>query len=77
MYICEECLETFSEPHFYEEQHPYGNSCASEGMSCCPYCKSNNYTDAKVCDRCGEYTTELKDGLCDVCYGDMYGEQEE
>ena len=77
MYICHECLGTFTEPDGYEEHHPYGMGYASEGFDCCPYCGSRNFDDAKRCDRCDEWVVETNDGLCDVCYEDMYGKQEE
>lgn len=74
MYICSECEGVFEEPETYEEHHPYGMGTASETWYVCPYCQSTNYDEAKECTRCGEYVAELENGLCDACYGDMYGE---
>jgi hypothetical protein len=72
MYICNNCGETFTEFEQTEEYHPYGNGYAAEKWAVCPYCKSNNFDEAKKCKRCGEYVAELKEGLCDCCYGELY-----
>lgn len=74
MYICECCENTFEEPKTIEEPHPYGMGYATEKWAVCPHCESTNFDEAVKCERCGEYAAELDGGLCDVCYGDMYGE---
>ena len=74
MYICEDCGEVFAEAKTIEERHPYGMTYATEYWAVCPYCESSNFEKAKQCERCGELVAELHDGLCDCCYGDMYGE---
>ena len=76
MYICIECGEVFSEPDAHIEHHPYGKGYATESWAICPHCRSTNFEEAKECSRCGEYVAELEDDLCDVCHGDMYGEEE-
>ena len=73
MYKCEECGEVFEEPKVYYERHPYGEGYAEEEWRVCPYCGEAGFVEAKECTRCGEYTAELHDGLCDVCYDDMNG----
>ena len=72
MFICNECGELFEEPKIIEEHHPYGMGYATEEWAVCPHCKETDFQEAKQCSRCGEYVAELEDGLCDVCYGDMY-----
>lgn len=72
MYICEECEKVFEEPKVLEEHHPYGMTYATEYFAVCPYCESTNYEEAHECERCGEYFVSLLDGLCDICFEDMY-----
>ena len=74
MYICKNCGELFENPKTIKEHHPYGMSYATEEWSACPYCEDADFEIAKYCERCGAAVAELDDGLCDVCYGDMYGE---
>ena len=73
MFICNECGNVFEEVKVIEERHPYGMTYASEYFSVCPHCNDTNISEAEECSRCGEYVAETKGGLCDVCYGDMYG----
>ena len=73
MYICKECGKTFDEPKEYFETHglstpPY------EKFSVCPHCNEADYCEAQECERCGTLCAELTEGLCDVCYEDMYYE---
>ena len=74
MYYCEDCEEFFSEAKTVEEHHPYGMTYATEYWAVCPHCGSTNFEKARPCEHCGEYAPNLKDGLCECCYGDMYGE---
>lgn len=74
MYICNNCGAIFETPSIYEEHHPYGMTSATEIWAICPHCEDTEIEDAKQCERCGEYFAELHEGLCDCCYGDMYGE---
>lgn len=74
MYICNNCGEAFEDYKTIEEHHPYGMGTAAEKWAVCPYCNDTDFDKAKQCDRCGELVAELEDGLCDCCYGDMYGE---
>lgn len=74
MFICEECERLFEEPDVYEERHPYGMGYASEEFSVCPFCRSDRIDPAKECERCGALVAELHEGLCECCYGDVYGE---
>ena len=74
MYICNNCGEVFETPDTYKEHHPYGMTTASEEWAVCPSCGDNDFSEAKQCMLCGEYVAEIDLGLCDVCYGDMYGE---
>ena len=73
MYICNNCGEIFEDCKIIEEHHPYGMGTAAERLAVCPYCKDTNFQEAKECERCGEFFAELNEGLCDCCYGDMYG----
>ena len=76
MFICKNCGEVFDEPKIYEEHHPYGMGYAIEEFAVCPYCNDTSITEAKQCENCGEWFDEIEDdGLCDECYGDLYGEE--
>ena len=74
MYICDNCGNTFGEPKLTYNYHPYGMGEAAEEWYVCPYCEDTNYGEAKECERCGELVTKLDLGLCDCCYGEVYGE---
>ena len=71
MYICVECEKVFEEPKIIEEHHPYGDTYATEYFGVCPYCKGD-IQEAEECSRCGEWVFETEDGLCEICYGDLY-----
>lgn len=75
MYICS-CGGVFETPAVYEEHHPYGMSYVTENISVCPYCGDTCFDEAKKCEVCGEYVDELKDGLCEECWKEEYGEEE-
>jgi hypothetical protein len=74
MYICNKCEAVFETPDTYEEHHPYGMTSAIEYFAVCPHCGDTDFDGAMQCEHCGEFVAELHEGLCDVCYGDMYGE---
>lgn len=74
MYICNKCEAVFETPDTYKEHHPYGMTSATEIFAVCPHCGDTDFDEAKRCEHCGEFVAELHEGLCDVCYGDMYGE---
>ena len=72
MFICEDCGAIFSEPKIEYETH--GLPCPPyERWEYCPHCESTNFNEAKHCTRCDEYVTELHNGVCDICYDDLYG----
>ncbi len=77
MFICNNCGETFSECGTAYNYHPYGMGEAREEYGVCPYCNENDFCEAKKCERCGEYAAKLELGLCEYCYGEVYGEQED
>lgn len=68
MYICNECGEVFEQFKIAIEYHPYGEGYATEKWAVCPYCKDNDFQEAKECENCGEYVAELTEGLCDKCF---------
>lgn len=74
MYICNNCESVFETPDVHEERHPYGDTYATEHWYVCPHCGDTDFDEAKKCERCGKYVAELDEGLCDCCYGEMYGE---
>ena len=74
MYICNNCGAVFDTPDTQTESHPYGEGYAQEKWSVCPCCGDNDFDEAKECRMCGELVSELNEGLCDCCYGDVYGE---
>lgn len=75
MYICNECFEIFSDHKIEKDPRPYGDTIVHEEFGVCPHCESDDWSEAEQCTRCGEYfhEDELDDGLCDYCYGDLYG----
>jgi hypothetical protein len=77
MYICYECGALFDTPDTYEEHHPYGKGYARETWAVCPCCETTNYGTAKECEKCGMYVESLEDGLCEECWEEKYGKQEE
>ena len=72
MLICNECQEVFEEPKIIEEHHPYGMTYAVEEFAVCPHCKDTDIQEAHQCEGCGEYFAELEEGLCEICYSDLY-----
>lgn len=75
MFICEDCENIFTESKVILEHHPYGMGYASEEIYVCPHCNSTAIAEAVKCKRCGEYFVELpEDDICDLCYGEMYGD---
>ncbi len=72
MYICNSCGAIFEECKIIEEHHPYGMGTAAEEWYVCPECEDNDFDKAHQCTRCGEYVAEIEDGLCNVCWDDMY-----
>lgn len=74
-YICGECGETFDEPDYYEEHHPYGMTTAAERFSICPHCGSEHIGEPKKCSECGEYFYELRNGMCEECYEEYYKDE--
>ena len=73
MYICHECGKTFEEPKKVVETHGL-DSPPYEKWLVCPHCKSADFGEAQECERCGRLCEELTEGLCNVCYEDMYYE---
>lgn len=74
MFICNNCGEVFAECKTVKEYHPYGMGHATEEWAVCPHCEDTDFDRAKQCERCSNLVSELHDGLCECCYGDMYGE---
>lgn len=72
MYICNNCGEKFEDCKIVKEHHPYGMGTAAEEWYVCPHCEDTDFYEAEQCELCGEFVSELHDGLCDCCYGDMY-----
>ena len=72
MYICKECGKTFDEPKILHEHHPYGEGYVTEKWVVCPFCKEAGISEAVECERCGALVAETNDGLCDVCWDDMF-----
>lgn len=82
MFVCNDCGEVFEECKVIEEPRPYGMGFAIEYLSVCPCCGEGGIEEAKRCENCGEYglADNMKHSeanelyLCDICYGDLYGE---
>lgn len=72
MLICNSCETTFYEPKAMSEQHPYGESYATEYWSVCPNCESGDICEAEKCKQCDNFFAKLEDeGLCEICYYEM------
>lgn len=77
-YICNECGNTFCEPHQHIERHGF-TSGPYEVFNVCPYCGDTDYEEAFECDSCGQMVPVSQknivkcndDGvrwICDKCY---------
>ena len=66
MYQCEKCKRDFDEAERWIEER-VGDSCLYSYH--CPYCKSEDFGEAKECSKCGqEYSeNELACGICPEC----------
>lgn len=76
MYICNECGAVFEDYKIIKDPRPYGMGEVYEEFAVCPHCKETDISEAKECERCGSIFAkdDLEDGLCEHCYGDLYGE---
>lgn len=64
-YKCVDCGHATDELDFVKQDHPYGDTYASEEFGICPLC-GGEVEEAKECSECGEYHTGEQD-LCDAC----------
>lgn len=69
MFKCNDCGGDFLEPKVIYDTVPYGNGYVKgPGQECCPYCSSENFEDAEICELCGDsYTESRHDGICESC----------
>lgn len=80
MYYCDNCDSFFDEPAAEREMMGYyGSAPAYQDFAVCPYCKSDDFEEAKVCEICGEPFIEddLHDRVCSFCLDDMVDIEEE
>lgn len=73
-YVCLECYEIFDEDRLDTWEETHGLDCPPyEKRSGCPYC-GGAYTEAHLCDACGEYINtetyvEIDDKrYCEGCF---------
>lgn len=77
-YFCNQCGNTFYEPHQHIERHGFTEG-PYETTNVCPYCGDTDYEEAFECDLCGQILPVSKkniitadDGdivwMCDGCY---------
>lgn len=70
MYKCNRCGSLFDEPIVRGERHREVDFNDMEYFYHCPYCGSENYDEAGMCEKCGEYHSN--DGpLCEDCREDL------
>ena len=64
MFICDKCKSRFDEP--VEKPCRTGEY---DHYNVCPECRSDEISEAAVCEGCGEYcpADELEDGMCGDC----------
>ncbi len=72
MFICNNCEAVFEDYKIIKDPRPYGMGEVYEEYAVCPHCKDTDISEAKECERCGNFRAELEDGLCEVCHGDLY-----
>ena len=79
MYRCETCGAEFEEPIQDKQAHPYGMGYAYEHFNACPRCKDSNMIELHQCEECGDWfeKSELEDGICDECWAEKYGDEDE
>lgn len=63
MYVCLDCGEFFEDPAGSDE----------EGFRC-PHCNRDEFEEAARCNHCAKDCYETKDGLCEDCWREAYGE---
>ncbi len=68
MYICRDCKKIFDVTSFMTSMDFWGGPFEVR-TSHCPNCKSEDYSEAKECEVCGEYNDEedLIGGVCEDC----------
>jgi hypothetical protein len=74
--MCDNCGAVFEDYKIIKDPRPYGMGVAYEEYACCPHCQDTDIVEAKECSRCNGIFAkyELEDGLCEHCYGELYGE---
>lgn len=79
MYRCENCGAEFETPKIIKEAHPYGESYAYEEWYTCPHCEDTDMIELHHCKDCYGWfaESELEDGLCDECWEEKYGDEDE
>ena len=84
MLACTDCGAVFEENELKPtyENYPDGEGNVTQTFEVCPNCGEGGIEEAVRCQHCGDYglaenmkhseATEMY--LCDICYGDLYGE---
>lgn len=64
MYFCEYCGEGFDFPERTTDEF-------GEPAACCPWCKSEDFSEARYCKVCDELVKKENtvDGICEECQG--------
>ena len=74
MYVCNDCGELFEEPIERTDDLGLPDEVRRgyvERYGVCPYCESEDFVEARICDVCGEYGklyTGAHINYCKSCY---------
>ena len=76
MLYCPDCKNHFEEDELYCEKEYEtldGRTYVTGEYTYCPYCGSDDYEEAELCESCGEFffAEDLEDGYCESCYRHM------
>lgn len=70
MFYCKDCDTFFNEPNLrlYQDKDIWHQSY----ISVCPFCKSDDITEAVKCAKCSEYVAEIEEnGMCIKCVNEL------
>lgn len=73
MYKCSHCGYEVEVLPTYTEYYPYGNGYIGQERDNDMCDCGGDMIEGEHCERCGEFTEQPHNGLCDVCFDDMYG----
>lgn len=76
MFRCDNCERYFDEGKVIHEETGIGMGSFREEKSyeVCPHCGSEDFTDAQLCELCGEPTSTAGNDFCDDCIEELTSE---